>query len=85
MHRLSLVVASGGYSPVAVHRLLVVVASPVVEHRLYGVRAPVVVAPQLWKTGSTAVAHRLSCSEACGIFLTHCTHVSCTGRQILYH
>ena len=34
MHRLSLVEASGGYSPVAAHRLLIVVAFLVVEHRL---------------------------------------------------
>ena len=32
--RLSLVVASGGYSLVGVHRLLIAVASLVAEHRL---------------------------------------------------
>ena len=35
-HRLSLVVASGSYSPVAGRGLLVAVASLVVEHRLQG-------------------------------------------------
>ena len=33
-HKLSLVAASGGYSPAAVCRLLTVVASLVVKHRL---------------------------------------------------
>ena len=33
-HELSLVAASGGYSPVAVCRLLIVVTSLIVEHRL---------------------------------------------------
>ena len=36
---LSLVVASRGYSLVVVPRLPVQVASPVVEHRLYGAQA----------------------------------------------
>ena len=34
----------------------------------------------LYSTGSIAVVHRLSYSEACGIFLD-----PCIGRQILYH
>ena len=29
----------------------------------------VVLAPELWSTGFTAVVHRLSCSETCGTFL----------------
>ena len=36
-------------------------------------------------SGSIVVAHRLSCPTACGIFLGDQTHVSCIGRQILYH
>ena len=40
----SLVVASGGYSPVANHRLLTVVASLDAEHGLSGKRASVVAA-----------------------------------------
>ena len=43
----SLVVASRGYSPVVVLRLLIVVTSLVSEHRLEGTRALVVVAPRL--------------------------------------
>ena len=35
-HRLSLVAASGGYSLVVVHGLLIAVASLVAEHRLQG-------------------------------------------------
>ena len=54
---LSLVVASRGYSQVAVHVLLIVVASLAVEHRLQGMWAPI------------TVAHRFSCSKAFGIFL----------------
>ena len=49
-----LAVASGGYSLVAVHRLLAAVASPVTRG--------------LQSAGSVVVAHRLSCSVACGIF-----------------
>ena len=37
----------GGYSLVAVHRLLMAVASLVAEHRLQGTRASVVPAPGL--------------------------------------
>ena len=40
-----------------------------VEHRLWGMRASIVAAPRLPGTGSVVVAHRLSFSEACGIFL----------------
>ena len=45
------------YSPVVVHRPLIVVASLVVGHRLYGAQASVV------------VVHGLSYLAACGIFL----------------
>ena len=34
-----------------------------------GAGASVVVARGLWSSGSGVVARRLSCSEACGIFL----------------
>lgn len=54
--RLSLVVASGDYSWVAVCGLFTVVPSFAAEHRLQG----------MWALA--AVAHRLSCSKACGIF-----------------
>ena len=55
--RLSLDRMSGGYSPVAVCGLLIVLASLVVEHGLSGAGASVV------------LVHRLSCPKACGIFL----------------
>ena len=50
------VVVSVGYSLVAAHRLLVVVASLVAEHGLHNV-------------ASGVVAHGFSCPVACGIFL----------------
>ena len=64
----SLVVESGGYSPDAVCRRLVVIGSLTAEQRLYGVWALVAAAPGIQSTGSVVVAHRLSCSKSCGIF-----------------
>ena len=63
----------GGCSLVAVHGLLIAVASRVVDHRLWGVQASVVVAQQLQFPGFRkprlkVVALRLSCSMACEIF-----------------
>ena len=55
-HGLSLLAASGGYSPVEVHGLLIAVASLC----------------RTWALGpqaSLVVVHRLSCLMACGIFL----------------
>ena len=78
---------------VIVCRLLIVVASLVVEHRLWARElqrlqraGSVVAALGLHSVGSVVVEHKLSCSPACGIFpdqgsnlcLLHC-------RQILYH
>jgi len=54
---------------VAVHGLLIVVASLAVEHRLLDTRASVVAAHGLYSSGSVVVVHRLSCSVACRIFL----------------
>ena len=51
------------------HKLLVVVASLVAEHRLSGPPASVVVAHGLESSGSVVLMHRLSCSMACWIFL----------------
>ena len=55
--------------------LLTVVASLVTERRHYDVKASAVVVhglsscgSQVLETGSAVVAHRLSCSVACGIF-----------------
>ena len=70
-----LVAESGGYSPLVTLGLLVVV-SPVLEHRLWGAWASVIAAQglssysfQALGTGSVVVEHGLSCCEACGIFL----------------
>ena len=55
----SLVAPSGGHFPVMAQGLLIVVASPVAEHRLKSTRASVVAvqAQELW---FLAVEHRLS-------------------------
>ena len=73
--------------------VLLVVASPLVEHRCWRIWASLVVACGLSSFGSWApehlvvVAHRLSCPEAWGGLPGSGTEpfVSCTGRQILYH
>ena len=81
----SLVVASGGYSPVAVHRLRIVVASPV-KHGLRGARPSVAAAPRPRSTGSVVVARVLICSVT-GVRspqIRDWTRVSCIGRQMLY-
>ena len=82
----SLVEVSRGYSLTVVHRLLIVVASFVVEHRLYRAKG-------LRSCGSQVLEHSLS---GCGAqaLLLHSgassqirdqTGVSCIGRWILYH
>ena len=77
----SLVAASGGYSAVAVHRLLLVVASLVAERELETLR--------LSSCSSQALEHRHTLLVALwrvGSSRTRdCTHVSCSGRWILYH
>ena len=67
---------SGGYSPVLVLRLLIVVASLVGEHGFYGTGVSVVSTHGLivvdlgfWSRGSTVGVHRLSCSVACEMLL----------------
>ena len=72
----SLAAESRGHSLAAVLGPLFVVTSLAVEHGLYGRQTPVVTARRLsscgsglQSTGSTVMAHRLSCSLACGIFL----------------
>ena len=66
---LSLIVASGGYS-LAVCRLLIAVASLVVDCRLYRYELQM-----LWYAGSEVVAHRH----------VESFHVPCIGRCILIH
>ena len=64
----SLVAASGGYFLVVARGLLTGVASPIENHRFWGMRASVVAAPGPQSTGPTAVARRPSCTMACRIF-----------------
>ena len=91
----SLVVASRSYSLVAVHGLLVAMASPLAEHRL---REPELSNCGTWtqQSGSPALEHRLnSCSFSNTglVALQHVgssqirnpTHVSCIGKWMLYH
>lgn len=47
VRRLSLAVASGGYSVIVVHGFLIVVAFLFAEHMLWGARASGVAAPRL--------------------------------------
>ena len=62
-------VVSRSRSPVAGRGLLTPVASPVAEQRLWDGRASVAVVPRFSSTVSIVVAHRFSCSVACGVFL----------------
>ena len=86
LHGLSLVAASGSYSPAAVHRLLIAMASLVPEHGLKGLQTAAVVA-----CGLRSVAPRLQSTGV--VILQHVgsswpgdqTCVSCTGRQVLHH
>ena len=64
----TLVAVSRGYSLVVVLGFLVVAAT-LVHHRLSDKRAPAVSAPGLYSMDSVVVAHGLSCSTACRIFL----------------
>ena len=90
----SLVVKSGSYSPVAVCRLLITVASPGAEHRLRGSQASGSCGPgaqelqflgsstqnqQLRHTGLAAPQH-VGSSQ-----IMDQNYVFCIGRQILYH
>ena len=52
-----------------VHRLLIEVASLVMEHMLWGVPASVAAAPRLQDTDLVVVVHEFSGSMACGIFV----------------
>ena len=64
----SLVVASKGYSLVAMHSLLIVVVSLVVEHGLQELwlEGSEVAASGLQSTGLVGVVHRLGCSMVYG-------------------
>ena len=69
------VAESGGYPLAGVRGLLTTAAPPVgsTGSRALGLQklwlvGSVAAAPGLQSTGSVVVAHRFSCSEACGIF-----------------
>ena len=71
----SLGVESGGYCPLGVCRLLIVVASLLWSTGSVGCGlqylwhvGSIVAVPRLESTGSIVVVHRLSCSAACGVF-----------------
>ena len=64
----SLVAENRGCSLVVVRGCLTAMAF-LVDHGLKGAWASVVMVPGLPSTGSIAMAHELSCSTACGIFL----------------
>ena len=90
---LSLVAESGGYSSLWCAgfslRWLLLLRSTGSRHKGFsscGTRASVVVARGLQSTGSVVVAHRLSCSAACGIFPDQGSNrVPCLGKRILNH
>ena len=58
-----------GFCLAAVLELLIAVASPVAEHRLFMLKGSVVSAPWLQSTSSAVAVHGLSWSTVCGIFL----------------
>ena len=59
----------GGLSLVAVHGLLIAVASVVAELRLQGAGVSVVVTLGLQRVGLVVMVHGIGSSVACGIFL----------------
>ena len=79
VHRLSLVVVSGSYSPVVVPGLLIEVLLTELLNKSFSCRAQA-----LGTWASLVVGYWLSCSLACGIFPGQgLTCVPCIGRQIL--
>ena len=58
--RLSLAVASWGYSLVVMHKLLIAIVSLVAEHKLWSQRASEVAACRFSSCSSQALEHRLS-------------------------
>ena len=65
---ISLVAASEGYSLVAMHRFLIVVASVTAEHKLWGMQAQESRLPGP-RAQAVVVVHRLSCPKTCVIIL----------------
>ena len=84
--RTSLVEVSGGYSLVTMCRLLIVVASRAVGHRLWGTWASGVMARGLRSVGLLVVVHGLSCLRHWGSSQTSDgTGTPCIARQIPNH
>ena len=82
----SLVVASRGYSLIAVCGLLMAVASFIAEPRLYVTRTSVAAALGLQAQGSVVRAQGICCSVAYEIILDQGSNLChCIGRQNLYH
>ena len=77
----SLAVASGGYSLAGVLGFLIVVASPV-GNGLQSAQVSEFAVLRLYSTGSIAVAHRLSCLAACGIFPDQGFNLCLLHRQV---
>ena len=65
----SVVAMNWGHPEVVVHGLPIAWASLIAQHRLQAARLSLVVAPGIWSMDSVVIAHGLSCSVACGIFL----------------
>ena len=83
-----------GFSVVVVCRLLIAVASPVADCGLWGAWALVVEVHGFSSCGSQALEHRFNSYGSWGLVaswhvgssqIRDQTHVSCIGRQILYH
>ena len=74
------------FSLLAVYRVPIVVASVrCCGAQALGTWASGVVAPGFWSTSSVVVAHRLSCSRACEVFLNQeMNSISWTGRWDFY-
>ena len=87
--RLSLAVASWGYSLVVMHKLLIAIVSLVAEHKLWSQRASEVAACRFSSCSSQALEHRLSsCIAPWHVRSSQIKDwacVSCIGRKILYH
>ena len=81
----SRVAASWGSSLVVVHRLLVPLASPIVEHGFWGTRALAAAAPRLWSTGSIVAAPGFSCFVACEILPDQRSNPCLLYRQEVLH
>ena len=82
----SLIPVSGGHSLVVVCELLIALAAPVGEHRLWGVRASVVELPGCRAQAQQLLNMGLVAPQDVGSSQTRdSTRVSCISMWILYH